>query len=66
MGGFTIHSDMCTPVLVDVYAGIQEGQSAILLWLSCELDVRVEAVEVGSQLIDVVFVDHGKCIVTRI
>ncbi len=33
-----------------------------MLWLSCELDVLVQAVEVGSELIDVVFVDHGKCI----
>ena len=48
---------------VHVYAGIYEGQSAISLWLSCEIDVGVQAVEVGSELIDVVFVDHGKCIV---
>ena len=63
MGGFTVHCDMCTPVLVDVYTGIYEGQSAILLWLSCELDVGVQAVEMGSELIDAVLVDRGKCIV---
>ena len=63
VGGFTVHCDMCTPVLVDVYTGILEGQSAILLWLSCELYVGVQAVDMCTELIDVVFVDHGKCIV---
>ena len=55
---FTVHYDVCTTILVDVYACIYEVQCAILLWLRS----LVQAVEVGSELIDVVFVDHGKCI----
>ena len=35
----------------------------MLLWLLCELDVGVQAVGVASELIDMIFVDHGKCIV---
>ena len=61
--GFSVHGDMSTAVVIDVYTGVQEGQDPVAFWCSCENNVRVNTVDTSCELLYVVFMDLGERVI---
>ena len=59
VGWFSVHGDMSTAVVIDVYTGVQEGEDPVAFWFGCENDVRVNTVDMSCELLYVVFMDLG-------
>ncbi len=46
VGWFSVHGDISTAVVIDVYTGVQAGQDPVAFWFGCENNVRVNTVDV--------------------
>ena len=44
VGWFSVHCDMSTAVVIDVYIGVQEGEDPVAFWFGFENNVRVNTV----------------------
>ena len=51
VGWFSVHGDMSTAVVIDVYTGVQEGEDPVAFWFGCENNVRVNTVDMSCELL---------------
>ena len=63
VGWFSVHGDMGTAVIINVYTGVQEGQDTVAFWFGCENNVRVNTVDMSCELLYVVFMDLGERVI---
>ena len=63
VGWFSVHGDMSTAVVIDVYTGVQEGEDPVAFWFGCENNVRVNTVDMSCELLYVVFMDLGESVI---
>ena len=63
VGRFSVHGDMSTAVVIDVYTGVQEEQDPVAFWFGCENNVRVNTVVMSCELLYVVFMDLGERVI---
>ena len=63
VGWFSVHDDMSTAVVIDVYTGVQEGEDPVAFWFGCENNVRVNTVDMSCELLYVVFMDLGERVI---
>ncbi len=63
VGWFSVHGDMSTAVVIDVYTGVQEGEDPVAFWFGCENNVRVNTVVMSCELLYVVFMDLGERVI---
>ena len=60
VGWFSVHDDMSTAVVIDVYTSVQEEQDPVAFWFGCENNVRVNTVDMSCELLYAVFMDIGE------
>ena len=63
VGWFSVHDDMSTAVVIDVYTSVQDGQDPVAFWFGCENNVRVNTVDMSCELLNAVFMDIGERVI---